>query len=66
MNSFQQQGPPQQGWPQNDDINAFKNPVPQSQGWPPQQQQQQQIPGVLNGNPQNVKIVLPSVVPVIL
>ncbi len=52
MNSFQQPGPPQQGWPQNDDINAFKNPVPQSQGWPPQQQQQQ-IPGVLNGNSQN-------------
>lgn len=55
MNSFQQPGPPQQGWPQNDDINSFKNPMQQPQGWPsqPPQQQQQQIPGVLNGNPQN-------------
>lgn len=51
MNSFQQPGPPQQGWPQNDDINSFKNPVQQSQGWP--QPPQQQMPGVLNGNPQN-------------
>lgn len=52
MNSFQQPGPPQQqGWPQNDDINSIKNPVQQSQGW--SQPPQQQIPGVLNGNPHN-------------
>lgn len=58
MNSFQQPGPPQQGWPQNDDINSFKNPV--QQGWP--QQPPQQGPGVLNGNPQNnVKMMFSSV-----
>lgn len=51
MNSFQQPGPPQQGWPQNNDVSSLKQPLQQSQGWP--QQPPQQHPGMFNGNPQN-------------